>query len=457
MRYFTFAGKDSRLYFTFINKLTRQYLPPVSVPSFNIPNRAGSVALKRNDIGVRTISIDVTLMASSHIDLRARTRALADFLIHTTDQELIFSDELGRKYFARFNTGSTDLEELAYMGEGTIEFTCFDPLAYSTVENTKLMSEDKIVISDYKNKVFGSEVENPNLFRYGQATTFFTPATMTANSTQGHIDGIKALDGSHSLYSTSTSGNIPQMIFSFNVIEILGRQLGTQIWRGKTALADKIAIAKEIITRIQYRWHGWGVSPQGNRITLARWNTDTDPDSWYGNWTYVASATTERPITSATPSNNIDETGFSHLLIYTDPSDGVTASSLRTDFIEYQLDVTEPFNEVTIINAGTFKIFPRLQIQPKATSSFIKWTNVTTGKSFIYNASWGTTDPLIVDMDSNRVYNGDTGINYMQNVSLESVFFPLEIGENVIRVENQNVDKTGVIGQGRIYWRERYL
>jgi predicted phage tail component-like protein len=138
-RSFTFNGMDSRYFGFLINKITRPFFPPLTVPSVAVPNKAGAIALNRNEWGVRTISIDVTLMGDSWNDLRQKVRNLAGFLVYQTDVPLVFSDEPTLQYFARFNASSTNLDEIAQTGQGTLVFTCFDPLAYSVTEQTHLL------------------------------------------------------------------------------------------------------------------------------------------------------------------------------------------------------------------------------------------------------------------------------------------------------------------------------
>lgn len=144
MRYFTFNGIDSRTLFPLTNSIQRPYLPPISVPSFKIPNRAGAVAIQRNEVGIRDIEVEVTFMMDTWEDVRARVRQLAAFLIYTEDKPLIFSDEPNLMYYARFNQEDTDLEEIAMMGRGTLNFTCFDPYAYELEETTFTMPDLRI-------------------------------------------------------------------------------------------------------------------------------------------------------------------------------------------------------------------------------------------------------------------------------------------------------------------------
>jgi len=135
MRHFFFNGKDSRTYFSFTNSIARPFLPPIVVPSVQIPNKAGAIALKRNDIGVREITIGVTLFGLNNGDLRTKIRNLADFLVYEEDKDLYFSDEVNRVYKARYS-GNAELEELVAMGEGSLTFICYDPFAYSNAKTT---------------------------------------------------------------------------------------------------------------------------------------------------------------------------------------------------------------------------------------------------------------------------------------------------------------------------------
>jgi predicted phage tail component-like protein len=254
LRTFIFGGKSSTNYFKFISKIVKPYLPPVRVVSYKIPNRAGEIASKGNEVGSREIEITITLMGLSQVDLNTKIRLLSEFLIYDTDQELIFSDEPTLKYFARFNQESTNLEEIAYMGEGVLKFTCFDPFAYRTTEN------------------------------------------------------------------------------SVSVVS----------------------------------------------------------------------------------------------------------------------------KDTTVTNNGSMKAYPWFDIFPNATSNFVKITNVTTGVYFYYNSPLTSGQELIVNNNTNQVYDLPNKTNKIINVTLESEFFSLIKGQNVIRFENQNADSSGLLGRATINWRERF-
>ena len=254
MRYFFFGGKDSRDYFDFINYIHRPYMPPVEVLSVKVPNRAGAIATKKNDIGIREIKVGITLMGLNDADLRTKVRELSQFLIYKEDQDLYFSDEVNRVYKARFVGGGEKLEEVAAMGEGEITFICFNPFAFSNAEKTQ------------------------------------------------------------------NSGTAQEFVLS---------------------------------------------------------------------------------------------------------------------------------------NNGSVEAFPVFRFVPSADVPFIKIKNLTTGKTFLYNAGWSTGNPFIVDMNINRVYLETTGVNYMKDITLDSDFWSLAIGNNTIRIETA-LNGTASITSMRSTWTDRF-
>lgn len=255
MRYFTFNGRDSRELFPLTNSITRPYLPPITVPSFAVANRAGAVSVQRNDIGTREIDVAITFMMDSHAGVRQRVREMSDFLIYKEDKILVFSDEPDLQYYARFNQSKTDLEEVAYMGQGTLHFTCYDPFAYALEEKSVAFTE----------------------------------------------------------------------------------------------------------------------------------------------------------------------------------------------------------MEQTIVNEGSVETYPRFRIVPAEDSTWLKVTNVSLNKFIYYNASWLTGDALIIDHTNNRVYNEATEESLVKNITLDSEFFELQPGENVILIQNQNASGAGVASALTVNWRERFF
>lgn len=458
---FTFGGRDSRDFISFINKVKRPYLPPLTVPSFSVPNRAGAYSQRKNIIDVRTIEVDVTLFASNDSDLRTMVRNLTAFLVYTSDQELIFSDELNRKYWARFDNSKTDLEELAYMGEGTLSFTCFDPFAYSTVENTKLMGLAETFTSDFANKITASLVENSHTAKYPTGGALFTalakPTDTLTELSQTAYGYIQVNDYDSVSLTTTTNGNAVEFLFSFDVLKALETKYGTTFWKGRTAIADKIAWAKKNLTELACLMNGFGKVGSTYKINLGIFNASTG--------VYSATVVSHTNTTGGTqlrlPTSTFDAfigaDGRITFSVYSQASDGVNTATASVNYIALEVKANLQQNEMTITNYGTYRLYPRLRVIPTIDCTFIKWTNVTTGKSITYNATWKALEVLIIDTATNQVYREADKVNFIKNIAIDSSFFPLEIGPNLIRIENQNLDSTGVNNQARVYWTERFL
>jgi phage-related protein len=118
-----------------------------------------------------------------------------------------------------------------------------------------------------------------------------------------------------------------------------------------------------------------------------------------------------------------------------------------------QLSTTQ---DAIITNAGTVEAYPRFRIVTSVNVPFIIVKNVTTGKSFTYNATWYASTPLIIDTKTNRVYQENTGENFIKYLTLASDFFPLVIGANTLKVETEATGAINQVSSFRTYWTERF-
>lgn len=174
--------------------------------------------------------------------------------------------------------------------------------------------------SDLSGKVRESFVENPNIGKRGASNTIFTPNNTAFEYSDNDLINIAAaLDGKTvpSGGSATTAGNIGQHIYAFDVVGILEKKYGTAIWQGKTLLADKVNIARQLITKIRANWYGYGVGPLGNKATFARWSNNTN------SWVTGGTTTNDRvTYIQANPGYSgvdlIDSNGLFHTLAYTD-------------------------------------------------------------------------------------------------------------------------------------------
>ena len=197
------------------------------------------------------------------------------------------------------------------------------------------------VTSDFKNKVPGSVVENPNKAAADTKSTSQIPSSTTWNEFSEYYYGtVSALDGTVRPTNTSVSSYISQQLFSFNIIEILTRKYGVEIFGGATTLAEKVAKAKTIIINLACNWLGYGSGPTGNKATLRIFNVQLNNWAQYDGANNVSStvAMIKYPVSSSVLVNCIDNNGFVHFLAYAEPSDGTVPSIINTDYVS--LDIT---------------------------------------------------------------------------------------------------------------------
>lgn len=166
-----FNGKDIPS-FVIVQNINQSVLPSISQKTTKVNGRAGEIDFG-NEIGARIIEVELTVVGSNLVDLRGKVRQLASWLYYEEAKELIFSEESDKYYLAKF-TGDSDLEEIVRIGQGSIQFYCSDPHAYSTnVKTVQLdtsLPENPAIIDN-----LGGAMAFPKMsFTFTQATTDFT-------------------------------------------------------------------------------------------------------------------------------------------------------------------------------------------------------------------------------------------------------------------------------------------
>lgn len=195
------------------------------------------------------------------------------------------------------------------------------------------------VTSNYANKITASLVENGNLSKWTTLGAVQLPTGFVTEFSQGGYNNLKTKDGTNASITSSASGNRAQMLFSFDVIRAITDALGASIWGTASTLAQKIAIASTLITKITYNWTGFGSSVGGSSASVSSWDTG----AWQSATVSTASTATlvSRSVNTGIASK-IDANGFVHILAYTtNTGDGVTSSVLNTDEAEVVLQLTK--------------------------------------------------------------------------------------------------------------------
>jgi YD repeat-containing protein len=201
-------------------------------------------------------------------------------------------------------------------------------------------------LSDFTGKVSGSVLANPNISFRNSNSAILSPSAFTGEMTTGGYSNQSVLNDSNTAGQTTTvSGQLSQELFSFNVVEIFERQYGRMPTSDQT-LAGRVAWLKDNMNTVRIDWTGYGSGPLGNKAYLKIWNVTAA--TWV-NCQDISYNTTSSPslIEGQTLYANymsffIDANGFVHFLAYADASDGITASTIYTDYVKATLQFKAP-------------------------------------------------------------------------------------------------------------------
>lgn len=219
--------------------------------------------------------------------------------------------------------GTTKISYGGNTYEGVTKFTGQATVSYS-------------IKQDLRGKIARSTVENGHSAKTtGSKITLVNPTDNLAEA-EGEYPRLFTLNGAPYFNMSATiNGGIAQQLFSFNIIRTLEDKFGSQIWQGKTALADKIAIAKNTAGKFAFNWWGVGSSPSGNKATIQYWL-----DNQWSNLPLTNTTNTVTKVSyTASYLNRIDSNGFVHFLAYAEPSNGTVPSVINTDYVELELEV----------------------------------------------------------------------------------------------------------------------
>lgn len=249
-------------------------------------------------------------------------------------------------------TDQKTLDKLKAQNEIPITSTDFtNRTAVWNDKNLVLQTDSQPAVrDDFAGKVGGSTTVCPNIAKLSESanspsTSLISPNMGTEFGT-GSYGNISILDETLKSATCSVNGQMPQQLFSFNLIRMLEDKYGSLPCANDTV--SKVAWLKQNISKIVYKWYGYGSCPSGNKVKLAIY---TNSDSTYGSqwcganfgwggqeWTNTSSSPTLLTGSWAGYGNSIiDENGFINYLVYTDASNGVTPSTIYTDYIS--LDV----------------------------------------------------------------------------------------------------------------------
>jgi hypothetical protein len=199
-----------------------------------------------------------------------------------------------------------------------------------------------IRVENFEGKVVGSVVENAHFAKRLPSAGNTVLQLPTAvwdefNYSDANYTHIGKVDNSKALAFGTQLNAMAQQLFSFNLIEAVERNFGRI---PRSTVADKVQWLKDNIKSAVAGWQGHGSSASGNKATFARfsvtglgwssfditnnYHTNGGVSSLFGLW-------------DSSISTGLDANGFVHYLAYAEPSDGVTPSTIITDYISLEL------------------------------------------------------------------------------------------------------------------------
>lgn len=191
-----------------------------------------------------------------------------------------------------------------------------------------------IRVANFEGKVSGSTVENPHIMKPHWGSTLPNPSQSTSSEpyTQEYV-AMSSLNGAIYLTTVKTSGGIGKQLYSYNLIEAVERNIGKI---PGTTVAEKVQWLKDNVARLTVNWWGFGSSVGGNKASLKVWSISEN--NWFGT-TGNTSSTITKVSRNEASTYIIDSNGFVHYLAYAEPSDGVTPSTINTDYVELEVEL----------------------------------------------------------------------------------------------------------------------
>lgn len=229
--------------------------------------------------------------------------------------------------------------------------TDFINLEIELKANAQLNTRGKIIrVENFEGKVSGSVVENPHLGKWIRATTLAPPTSFSNENSQAYYDLMKLQDSGRFVAQATISGEHAEQLFSFNLIEAVERNIG------KIPAADvagKVAWLRANMWFFSITWYGFGSGPTGSIAKARIW--DKIANAWSTLTREVTGTTIQKAVFNRLSFNNdssyeqanirfVDDSGFFHLLAYAEPSDGTTASTINTDYIEMEIELKPTAN-----------------------------------------------------------------------------------------------------------------
>lgn len=264
--------------------------------------------------------------------------------------------------------------------------------SYANVIN-QVIGKEKVqtkISIDFLDKITGSDVENPNWSgALLGSNSLPTPNLFKSEVVQERYNSLMYLDQKIVWASGGAANQSPCLLVKWNIIEILKRQLTESFFvdRGAITLQQQIETARMILTVINPSVWGYGVSATGNKLNYRVW---VNNNSWGGTRSNNTSTIAKMEYTSTgnATNNYISDDGFLYALVYSEPSDGTSSSTIYVDYarldltlelsardhIEYMIAANHVENLATQEEAETGEDNTKTMTPLRVFQSIAKWT-----------------------------------------------------------------------------------
>lgn len=354
-----------------VNDVQRDIGTEITNKTIKVGNRDGEIysgSVKEKKI----IPMTVTLI----FDVTVKRRKLAHLLDTNEPKQLIFGDEPDKYYMAKID-GKTSLEEIVNHGIGTINWLVPDGVAHAIEEKEYTNQQEVTHTCDLKNKIAGSDVENPHSFYAAGDTKDLLPpnSNQWINVSGAHYKSLDTLDNKLMSWSRNTSGSQNQGLAKWDLVtDIDRRHPGLFESYGATTTAQKVAVARVIVKSLYAHTLGYGSGATGKGLTISAWDgqwrgshtnkTDKIVDLFYKDW--------DNP----TAINRfITEDGEVIIIAYAPASDGVTPSVVNLDYVSLEYTLAYADNSINIDNNGTYKTYPILETTMQSDNGLVAFIN----------------------------------------------------------------------------------
>lgn len=143
--------------------------------------------------------------------------------------------------------------ERQILARATIHMTAFGEQAPLPIEG---------LTTNLQGKVVGSSAENSNLYKTASNQYLLGPTNAAwvegSNTNYANVGSLNAVTDDK---ANAAVGQRGLQLFGFNVLDMLEREFGEQIWQGVTTVAEKRDLALSYIDDITLNWHGNGLKP----------------------------------------------------------------------------------------------------------------------------------------------------------------------------------------------------